>query len=161
MHKNWDAIASSVSPQIWSSLSCDHSCFGVMFDWLIWKLLAKLSLTFGDVQCWVEKTSLWEIGARSRGDHEQCGCPRMCKKVWREGRCFGLALCMEQGLSWFYLHSKGQDSLANIWFIHIWVEHWWVSPGPDFNHTASASHKPKREGQRGAYPRTMACLLFI
>lgn len=142
-------------------LSCDCSCFGVVFDWLIWKLLAKLSLTFGDVQCWVEKTSLWEIGAWSRGDHEQCGCPRMCKKVWRAGRCFGLALCMEQGLSWFYLHSRGQDSLANIWFTHIWLEHWWVSPGPDFNHIASASHKPKREGQRGAYPRTMACLLFI
>lgn len=75
IHKSCNVTPSSVSPhsEILRSLNYNHSCFWAVFDgWLIdWKLLTRLSLTFVEIQCWVELASTWEIGAWSQGDREK------------------------------------------------------------------------------------------
>ena len=72
--------------------------------------------------------------------------PRNLKESLEGGQLFWT--CTEHGTrvgADFLYISRGQDSLADIWFTRIWLEHGWVSPGPNYNHIASASHKLLRE----------------
>lgn len=55
----------------------------------------------------------------SRGNKENETAHKIRRKTGREGRCFGCALGTEQGLKLIVYISRGQDSLANIWFTHM------------------------------------------
>lgn len=122
-------------------------CFGDVFDWVAVAYKAQFDI-WGNLVLKKERKHMRNcLEQRWQGEWD---CPGN-QKVDREGgQMFWMCTGMEPELKLIVYIWRGQDSLANIWFTHTWLEHWWVSLGPNYNHIASASHKLLRQKVREA-----------